>query len=257
MLPNPRLTLTAFSKFEAGVEKLLRRNGIKTAPKLLIEDATDLSGKVPASYQMALMGEKKDPVGTIQIAAGLAAKGETPVTMGIYGHEAGHALADHSIGQFLGLFMVDGKRAEHEIPIAKLADLAEMKPIHKLKKGFRLIGEIINDQRALTKGYKRQEHEADRLMTHLLGSKEKALSARRMASPGSEIFEDAMGTLNKPVYNPAAFVRRVMGKRAFTQAYGTPTELENNIRSVNLKDRAWVERLIEEREQRIEAEIKP
>lgn len=225
MVEAPHIRRTAFASFEKGVATMLERNGVTTPPGIEIREGV-LQGTPAAAYPPTHMF----PRGKIVVAPGFASQGETILTMGTIAHETGHVLERHHVGIGFGNMLVD------------TANPWSGYFLHPFN-GPVLVGK---SQAALSRAYKTQEHEADRIMTHFLGSQEDALSVRKALTPGSEF---------APYYNATTSLSGLHSplipefqRQTFHTLYGTPEELEANIRSVNLKDRSHVDRLIALRE---------
>lgn len=242
MVESPHVLRTAFTRFEEGVAKMMKRNGIRTAPEVKVSPFS-VMGTSPAALTVEA---GKPPV--IHITEQLAQYGDTPVAMGAVAHETGHLLADHSVGITFGKLLVDTKHPE-------LLSLDLVKPnnvpgiigkIGAFKHNFGELKRFGNYQKTLVGAYKAQEHEADQFMTHMLGSHDDALSVRRTMTLGSELVPfykhtTALGQIFSPV-------SRALQRHNVQKLYGSPQELEANILRVNLKDRSHVDRLIAERE---------
>lgn len=80
---------------------------------------------------------------------------------------------------------------------------------------------------------KGKEHEADRIAVHLTGSHDDIIGMRRWLTRAQDVLVDP------------SEIRSV--RRETLLHYGTQEEMEKNIRSVDLKDRSHIDRLIAER----------
>lgn len=242
-LPSPAVAKTAFGAFERGVERMMERNHIRTPPNIKITEINTL--KSPASYDI----NPNDPVGLIEIHSKLATEGATPIAMGTVAHETGHLLAKHTVGiaPLLnnGLIDVANPFVFTNVPLITSGWRGKLAVGKSLLHNVKQYSEYA---KPLTARYKAQEHEADQIMTHLLGSKEDSLKVRRAMTSGSEWMNE-FSKLNETTVLSRAFspVSQWLQRSSFKKLYGTAEELEHNIAGVDLTDRSHVNRLIAQR----------
>lgn len=242
-LPSPAIAKTAFGAFERGVERMMARNHIRTPPVVKISETNALN--IPAISHF----NPNDTLGLIEVTEKLASEGATPVAMGAVAHETGHLLARHMVGRapLINNGLID---AANPFIIEKIPMITD---------GWRGkidIGKCIMHNvpryreyaKPLTARHKNQEHEADRIMAHLLGSKEDALIMRSAFTPGSEFMKEHNALNETTVLSRALSpVSQWLQRSSQKKLYGTAEELEHNIMGVDLTDRSHVNRLIAQR----------
>lgn len=247
MLSNPRILTTAFSKFESAVDKLLRRNNIRTTPELIIKEPETHNNPF-LILGMAQYEVNPNPVGKIAIHKAVASRGEDDLALCIYAHEVGHLLGRHRIAHSADHHMFVDMDSVREAVLAKGF-------LSRLLQNVRLRFELITKQNKLAKKYRQNEHEADRLMTHLVGSHETAIQASQVFRPKKELLDAELERLlNESKGTLAEQFRQLQARSSIENCSLTFEEAVANINSVDVNDRKWIDRLITEREEMIAAQ---